>query len=507
MELGSPSRMGQRRRMDTPEKGRPLPAPPTPLSERRWENRDELPESSTAPQLVRTAGMTPVRVTPFSPHTGRSSPRPLPSVEQGRPLPSPQSMHAIRAGRESPLARRVPPRPVTPQAPVPVIARAPSPLKGGRPMPSDDVFSDSPRRPVTPVGERPTTPVSERPVSPRGARPPATPPRTPPPPSRTPEPRPTTPLESLHPDRPETPTRCRTPEANIPRIARTPSPVRSMRPYPMTPAIPGGPPVPMIMIDGEVMTDAMMDPSEAHDATVSFDDISVPHAQRASHTSAADRAGVRVSAGIHQTCHGCDKWIGGAMVHAMNHAWHARCFVCAQCTTPLEHVSFYEHDGRPYCHLDFHELFARRCFHCQTPIVEERFVTIDDAQLGERSYHELHFFCASCGDPFLDPKDLPSPKPDASVDTDEGYAGKPFFVQGAHPYCEKCHTRLHKPKCKACRLPIEHDVVRALRADWHPDCFVCTRCRAPLHDAPVFQGPDGAPCDLDCYQAWMRRAN
>lgn len=251
------------------------------------------------------------------------------------------------------------------------------------------------------------------------------------------------------------------------------------------------------MIDGEVMTDDMMDPMASDpDANIAMSD-EAPAPQHASSSSAAERElwqGSRVSEGITAACYRCSRWIGGAMVHAMGHEWHARCFTCAHCGTPLEHVSFYEHDGQPYCHLDFHELFSRRCFHCKTPIVEERFVTVD--AFGEsRAYHELHFFCASCGEPFIDPKDAD----DASLS--EG--SRPFFVHGRHAYCEACHHRLHRPKCHACHRPVGDEHVEALRAVWHRECFVCTRCRKPCLGA-VFAAPDGSPCDFDCYHAWIR---
>lgn len=228
--------------------------------------------------------------------------------------------------------------------------------------------------------------------------------------------------------------------------ARTasPSPVRSARPYEMVPAVPGGPPVPLLLIEGEELTDALMDPAaDVGDATVSFDESLAALPQHASRARAADDArwpdaddvsddDAALASAVR--CAGCQRGIVGALVHAMDAAWHARCFVCAACATPLEHVSFYAHDGRPYCHLDYHERFARRCFYCETPIIDERFVTIDDARLGQRSYHELHFFCAGCGDPFFEPRDAPSPGAEGALGAPEG--GKPFFVHGAHPYCD-----------------------------------------------------------------------
>ncbi|WFC97448.1 hypothetical protein MYAM1_000162 [Malassezia yamatoensis] len=255
--------------------------------------------------------------------------------------------------------------------------------------------------------------------------------------------RPPAPGTLAEPPRPETPTRTRTKEGMIPRIARTPSPVRCMRPYNMSPAVPGGPPVPLILIDGEEMTEAMMNPNQPDDATISFDDSTMPIAQQASlfevpPTSHDLESATSSHQSISVQCHKCERGIHGATVRAMDTTWHARCFTCTRCSARLEHVSFYEHNGKPYCHLDYQELFARRCYYCQTPIVDERFVTVDDACLGQRSYHELHFFCAGCGDPFLDPKEPGSPLPDTTDNESlSEYGGRSFYVHGAHPYCEQ----------------------------------------------------------------------
>ncbi|KAI6116325.1 hypothetical protein F5141DRAFT_659579 [Pisolithus sp. B1] len=102
-------------------------------------------------------------------------------------------------------------------------------------------------------------------------------------------------------------------------------------------------------------------------------------------------------------CGGCKGSIVGRIVSAMGSRWHPGCFRCTICNELLEHVSSYEHEGKPYCHLDYHEAFAPKCFHCKTAIVDERFITLDDPALGKRTYHEQHFFCSECGDPFLAP--------------------------------------------------------------------------------------------------------
>ena len=62
----------------------------------------------------------------------------------------------------------------------------------------------------------------------------------------------------------------------------------------------------------------------------------------------------RPTAGL--ICGGCNGSIIGRIVSAMGSRWHPACFRCTVCNEPLEHVSSYEHEGRPYCHLDYHEV-------------------------------------------------------------------------------------------------------------------------------------------------------
>lgn len=106
--------------------------------------------------------------------------------------------------------------------------------------------------------------------------------------------------------------------------------------------------------------------------------------------------------------------------------------------------------------------------------MEPRFITLDDPILGQRFYHELHFFCSECGDPFLDPSRSSAPGTERTRSTDaEEEETNAFVIQKGHPYCERCHLRLHKPKCKGCRKPIPDMAVEAMGGKWHQECFVC----------------------------------
>jgi hypothetical protein len=55
-------------------------------------------------------------------------------------------------------------------------------------------------------------------------------------------------------------------------------------------------------------------------------------------------------------CGACEKVILGRIINAMGARWHPECFRCSVCDTGLEHISSYEHDERPYCHLCYHEV-------------------------------------------------------------------------------------------------------------------------------------------------------
>lgn len=222
----------------------------------------------------------------------------------------------------------------------------------------------------------------------------------------------------------------------------------------------------------------------------------------------------RVQSNAAILCAGCDEPIIGRIVSAMGKRFHPQCFQCGVCGEHLEHVSAYEHDGQPYCHLDYHDRFANKCHHCRTPIVDPRFITLNDDVLGQRFYHELHFFCSECGDPFLDPSKSSSAgtelgrththaDEDGDGDEGEGDETNAFVIHKGHPYCERCHLKLHKPKCKACKQPIPDVAVGALGGKWHKECFVCERCHAPFPNNLFFPIDNKAFC-VECFEGMQQ---
>ena len=182
-------------------------------------------------------------------------------------------------------------------------------------------------------------------------------------------------------------------------------------------------------------------------------------------------------------CAACALPIEGRIVSAASQRFHPHCFTCHHCAEALECVAFYPEpdtartarlariearangtelpdeqpgetaadDGdsslRFYCHLDFHELFSPRCRSCKTPIETEVVLACGG------SWHVGHFFCAECGDPF-----------DAKT---------PFVEKDGYAWCVGCHAGRFSGKCKGCKKPIINEVVSALGAEWHVQCFCC----------------------------------
>ncbi|KAJ3878936.1 hypothetical protein F5051DRAFT_404460 [Lentinula edodes] len=241
----------------------------------------------------------------------------------------------------------------------------------------------------------------------------------------------------------------------------------------------------------------------------------------------AVRSGASQSGRGGLTCPACVRPIIGRVVGAMGMKWHPDCFRCTICNELLEFQSSYEgigEDGikRPYCHLDYHETFAPRCYHCKTAIVEERFISLNDTALGRRTYHEQHFFCAECGDPFLSPSSAAKHNHERDFgksaggeltfsgdgtfsydDDEEDNVG--FTVFKGHPYCEACHVRLRLPKCKRCKRPIrDHmEAVEALGGKWCWECFRCTNCDQPFEDPSYFER-DRKPYCENCFSVMIR---
>ncbi|EGG01555.1 uncharacterized protein MELLADRAFT_117772 [Melampsora larici-populina 98AG31] len=217
-------------------------------------------------------------------------------------------------------------------------------------------------------------------------------------------------------------------------------------------------------------------------------------------------------------CGGCHQLIAGRIVNALNQRWHPDCFKCEHCLMVLEHVAFYEHQGKAYCGVDYDEFFSLKCHHCNTSITDESYVTLDEPNLigSPRHYHQLHLFCAECGDPFLDPKSLeessriskrslpPQPQQPNQSTVKKMIEPNPFVLHKGYPYCESCHLKLHKPKCFGCKTSMVGDIINAMGKQWHEDCFVCKDCKKPFLNGMFFLFQSNPFCE-PCYSVQLKQ--
>ncbi|BGO91443.1 hypothetical protein NBRC10512_003103 [Rhodotorula toruloides] len=214
-------------------------------------------------------------------------------------------------------------------------------------------------------------------------------------------------------------------------------------------------------------------------------------------------------------CTACHQPIFGRVLVALARQWHPDCFRCAEegCGARLEVMEFegtpedWENDaassegdddegegerkgsleGRAWCMVHFEERFALECHHCRTPIASADYVPVSDPSLPPRSdyrhpstryYHPLHFFCAGCGDPFIDPVAYESRSA-----TSPPVEARSYVPREGHPYCVNCDLRMWRPRCPGCQKGLREEdgfleVEGAGR--WHEGCFKCSRCAKPL---------------------------
>uniref|UniRef100_A0A8C7YQU2 Leupaxin n=1 Tax=Oryzias sinensis TaxID=183150 RepID=A0A8C7YQU2_9TELE len=187
-------------------------------------------------------------------------------------------------------------------------------------------------------------------------------------------------------------------------------------------------------------------------------------------SSDLEKIGVRTNPKGH--CAACHKCIVGKMITALGEVWHPEHFVCAVCTQELSTTGFFERDGKPYCHKDYHEMFSPRCAYCKGPIMQNILTALDE------TWHPDHFFCTHCGELF---------GPDG------------FLEKDGKPYCSKDFYHLFAPKCSGCGEPVREDYLTAANGTWHSECFVCADCLKPFTNG-CFMELDGRPlCSLHFY--------
>ncbi|XP_019564007.3 LIM and senescent cell antigen-like-containing domain protein 1 isoform X1 [Aedes albopictus] len=74
-----------------------------------------------------------------------------------------------------------------------------------------------------------------------------------------------------------------------------------------------------------------------------------------------------------------------------------------------------------------------------------------------------------------------------------------FYEFEGRKYCEKDFHILFAPCCNKCNDFVIGRVIKAMAANWHPDCFTCEQCNIPLADSGFIRNQNRALCH-DCNQ-------
>lgn len=71
-------------------------------------------------------------------------------------------------------------------------------------------------------------------------------------------------------------------------------------------------------------------------------------------------------------CYECGGALRGSYITALDRKYHIEHFTCSVCPTIFgAQDSYYEHDGKVYCHYHYSTQFAQRCNGCQTAILKQ----------------------------------------------------------------------------------------------------------------------------------------
>lgn len=89
-------------------------------------------------------------------------------------------------------------------------------------------------------------------------------------------------------------------------------------------------------------------------------------------------------------CGACSEAIVNNCITALKKQWHVECFVCYECKNRFGAGTYYEHEGRPYCEIHYHQNRGSLCAACNKPITGRCITAM------RNKFHPEHFVCAFC---------------------------------------------------------------------------------------------------------------
>eukprot|EP01117_Protostelium_nocturnum_P002167 TRINITY_DN12804_c0_g1_i1.p1 TRINITY_DN12804_c0_g1~~TRINITY_DN12804_c0_g1_i1.p1 ORF type:complete len:454 (-),score=122.65 TRINITY_DN12804_c0_g1_i1:68-1429(-) len=243
---------------------------------------------------------------------------------------------------------------------------------------------------------------------------------------------------------------------------------------------------------------------------------------------------------IHQgpPCAECGEMIIGQCISALGKTFHPEHFVCHHCNKPFPGGAFVEHEGFPYCELDYNQIHCPRCANCTLPIIDRCI------SAGEKKYHPNHFNCTGCGKNLVgqvykeDEGDVYcaackanrsqriAPATEVCAKCKKLILGEWVELKGQrmhaeHFRCEECrcefkggncheyegklyctpdYLKLLRSTCASCGKPVLGRSVTALGKVWHPEHFVCFVCHEPFPGSNFHERDGKAYCEAHYVQ-------
>ncbi|KAG0057280.1 hypothetical protein BGZ83_000070 [Gryganskiella cystojenkinii] len=93
---------------------------------------------------------------------------------------------------------------------------------------------------------------------------------------------------------------------------------------------------------------------------------------------------------LNLVCYSCGEALRGSYITALDNKYHIEHFTCSVCTTVFgPQDSYYEHDGKVYCHYHYSLCYAVKCAGCRTAILKQ-FVEINRNSQDEHWHPECY---------------------------------------------------------------------------------------------------------------------
>ena len=119
-------------------------------------------------------------------------------------------------------------------------------------------------------------------------------------------------------------------------------------------------------------------------------------------------------------CYECGGALRGSYITALDRKYHIEHFTCSVCPTIFgASDSYYEHEGKVYCHYHYSTQFAQRCNGCQTAILKQFVEIFRNGQ--NQHWHPECYMIHKFWNVRLSPSNHPPERPhiDAPVNDDE----------------------------------------------------------------------------------------